>query len=187
LPPPPLRYVLGDAREWLASKPAGSFEVYYQSSFTPDEQHRVDVLAGARTPLWHARRLLRERTGIRIGSAKLWPDKEEPFCDLVMGIVDRSLASGGLFFNQSYYAGVDIPENPHFVDAMQRQLRTLGIELIEVHHFVPHYAYVSLSVGLRGTIDDARRLAASLRSRPMLSNFHGRSSVARSIRTISLF
>ena len=182
-----LRYVVGDALEW--SKTIGierRFDVCYFSSFTVDEMHRARVQEQARTLPWRLRRAVSDRLGIEIGSRRLWPPSANPFTSLVMDIVDRSLAPHGLLVNQSYYCGVDIPDNPQFIGCMRRQLRSIGVELIELYHFHPQFTDVSLTVGLRASPEEARAYATTLRGRPSVTNFHGRSTVERTVKLLSL-
>jgi hypothetical protein len=195
-----LVYLIGDADEYVRTT-ADRFGCCYVSSFPPDEFRRQEIQQAHRpryhTPLYGspppARRIVltvngafRRLTGRRPIRVRTWPDGEAPFAGTLSTAVERCLEPGGLFVNQSYAGGVEIPDNPQFVELMREQLRALGAELIALYHFEPGYTSVSLTVAYKGSPEEARAFAERISAHPDITDFHGRSDVDRTIRSVAL-
>jgi hypothetical protein len=180
----PLVYLIGDAAELAHTALPGGFDACYFSSFTPDEARREEIQRSFDS---RPRQILNS-VAARLPAAlrtliqpPTWPNNELPFGPMVMGVVEKQLKQGGWFISQSYFGGVDVTRNRHYIDLMRRQLRQVGVELLEVHYFVPATYPVSLTIGVRAETSAAVGYARLLRGRPQLSNFHGRSDIARTI------
>lgn len=158
-----LSFYIGDAAEVCPSLPSLRFEVCYFSSFTPDELRRERIIA----------EYLARGPDARYPS---WPEQAEPFHHLVLAILQSLLAPSGLFLCQSYCGGPDLIANPHFVEQSRRQLRTVGVELVEAY-CLEGAPGVKLLVGYKGAEHDAREFARQLAARPPLQTFSGRSEV----------
>lgn len=105
-----ITYVVGDAREpgaWLDER----YDVVFMSAWTPDELHRAETIAAA-------------------GG---WPEDAEPLSPACARIVDRGLAEDGLLLILSYASGPDVIRARHYRAALSKQLRSLGLALLEVH------------------------------------------------------
>jgi spermidine synthase len=170
-----VRYVIGDAMEFLRDAQT-EFDIVYFSGFTPEECRRGDI------QMRYTRRLDR-RVHQRLarwigGEAPTWPDDATPFGPYEVEAIQRTLRPGGLFISQSYYRGVPLSRNPHYLGCMQRQLNSLGLELIRYYTFGFPWTDVALAVAYRGDRDDAHAFNELTDDKPELKTFHGRSEVA---------
>jgi hypothetical protein len=157
-----LRFFIGDAQE-LSSRLFELFDVCYFSSFTPDETRRAEI----------------QRQFLASQSVKTqsWPQSEKPFMDLVIEILQRNLAPSGFFISQSYYGGVDVLGNPHFITLMEEQLSSVGVQLLEVY-YLQKAPGVILTIGFKGFRQEGLKLLESIAQNPQITRFHGRSPIS---------
>lgn len=150
-----LTFALGDARDL----DAGKFDVVFFSGFTPNElenRHKSKIRRFIGRQAWHDR----------------------PFIDVVIGIVDRSLAKGGFLIYQSYGSHVDA-RRPEYIQAVKKQLQSLDIKLVDVYYYESH-PHVHLIVGLRA--DNVPEFSHEITA------FHGRGQqTGKAIRSSYLF
>lgn len=173
-----LTYILEDAREAIEIL-GKKYDICYFSGFTPDEIYRRDIQNEYYKSLQKMNFIL---LIIRYILLKLhllgrsWPKYRDPFSSLVINISRNALKNGGLFILQSYYAGIDIKVNPHFVKLVKKQLSRAGISLLNIYYF-KESSDVSLTVGYKGTKDQSNDYLNSIRNNPELTKFHGRSEI----------
>jgi spermidine synthase len=173
-----LTYIVGDAMEYLRERDE-QFDVVYFSGFTPEETRRGDVqqrYAGT----------LSRRAHLRLakwmhGNAPTWPQTAEPFGPYETEAIRNRLRDGGLFISQSYYRGVPLHQNPHYLECMRQQLQSLGLQLISYYTFPHPYTDVALAVALKGTSESGRDYCKTSEARAEITRFHGRSDVATGI------
>lgn len=170
-----LTYYLGDALDFFDSTHE-KFDICYFSGFTPDELRRRDLqYKNPPLPVVLWRAVLK-----RIGySPKSWDEKWEPYCELVISLVSKMLNDEGLFISQSYAYGVDIVNNPHFIPLIKKQLKTIGIELLECYYYSERPS-VSLVIGFKGSEEEAKKYMSTLSSK--IVQFHGRSQIKSDIK-----
>jgi SAM-dependent methyltransferase len=126
-----LTYHCGDAVQFLAPyrrlgfsiPPPRQFDVVFACGYYPDEVRRREVMGQC----WH------HRTG--------------PFHQSIIHAAQR-LRPGGLLIVQSYAYGIDVAYHQHFLPAMHRQLRSIGMELSECYRF-QQTTGVNLFIGRR--------------------------------------
>lgn len=185
---PKLTYILGDAHE-AVEELEKKYDICYFSSLTPDEIYRRDIQD-------EYRKLLQEMNFISciIRSILLklhlagrsWPKYRNPFSNLVMNISRKALKDRGLFILQSYYAGIEIEVNPHFMKLAKKQLSRAGISLLYIYYF-KEYSHVSLTVGYKGTKKTAREFFRRISKNPKITRFHGHAEVFSNITTAYQF
>jgi len=173
-----MTYVIGDALQYLRERDT-QFDVVYFSGFTPEEARRGEVQSRYAGPL--PRRAQLQLAKLLGGSAPTWPNDADPFGPYETEAMRNRVRPGGLFISQIYYRGVPLQQNPHYLDRIQEQLRSLGLVLLTYYTFPYPYTDVGLAVAFKGSDDDARDYRAAIDSRPELTTFHGRSDVATGI------
>jgi hypothetical protein len=163
LPAGPLNYIIGDAQQVDAPE----FDLLFISGFTPDELRRSDVHRQRDTDDYQ---LMIERHG-----GWEWPPWRDPFHPIVHQYLER-LPAGGLFIAQSYCGGLDAIGNRFYLPACERQLLSLGLELLEVWRFTETVG-VMLYVAQKHGGQRPRMQAP-------LTRFHGRAEKVESIERI---
>jgi hypothetical protein len=187
-----MKYFIGDAKDYYLQYKE-KFDICYFSSFTPDERRRGGIRNKylSKPPLFHRvikylSRLLylgylvNKTPYLKKVCRYSWPQNANPFHDLVISITQDFLENGGLFIYQSYCDGVDIQSNPHFIKLARKQLRTIGVELLEVYNFTQGPANC-LMVGVKASEKEAKVFADKISANPALTKFHGRSSLISTI------
>lgn len=163
LPPGPLTYIIGDAQQAEIT----AFDLLFMSSFTPDELRRSDIHRQRDTADYH---FMLERFG-----GWEWPPWRDPFHPVVQDFLAR-LPAGGLFIAQSYCGSLDALGNRFYLPACDRQLLSLGIELLEIWRFTETVGVMLYVAQKRG----GRRP----RMQAPLTRFHGRAEKAEPIEQI---
>lgn len=181
-----LIYWLGDAMEFLQIEDDVRFDVCYVSSFTPEEFHRRDIQANRRYRFPNAR-LFVNKWSMRLLEKEVfpdfsWPPGSNPHGRYVVAAMKNRIKDGGLLISQSYYGGVDVLANPHFIRDLARQLRRHRMQLLALYHFEPPYSAISLAVSVRGSTSSARAARRRFQSAPEITAFHGRSVYVSAIR-----
>jgi hypothetical protein len=100
-----LTYMIGDAFSWRTNS---RYDVIYTSGFGPQEIRRANMQLNAP-----------------------WPKEADFYHGGVMEMCRRLLKPGGLYINQSYYAGPAL--NDDIIASMQRQLSEARLPLVEIH------------------------------------------------------
>jgi hypothetical protein len=159
-----LTYHIEGIEQFVRVPPSKPFDVCYLSSLAPEELRRNDILKGQNVGL----RRLKYRLGIPV-----WPKTEKPYSEFIEKLA-RFLANGGLFVAQ-FYATIARVE-PRFISASARQLRTVGVELLDLYCYTK-WPNVSLTIGYKGSRGEAMSFAKSLQQQEITS-FHGRAEVA---------
>ncbi|WP_088835329.1 hypothetical protein [Paenibacillus tyrfis] len=150
-----LTYYISDAAQF-AAKAERTYEALYISGITNDECRRRSIL----------------------DKHSVWPSNEKPYLDFVTALAGRNLKPGGLFIYQSYYGGVDALYNKHYTGLLKKHLGEAGVHLL--HYYVFNAAHsVSLTVGLKGSGQEADDYMRRIKHRPELTLFHGRSELNR--------
>jgi hypothetical protein len=142
-----LRFVVGDAFEWSV-RCEEAFEVLYTSGFGPLEIRRGEILQHSE-----------------------WSAETEFYHPRVLHLCKRHLRPGGLYINQSYYAGP--PLTPVVIEGMARQLDRAGLRLVEVHAW-RNMPAIHLDVAVRCGNE---RLMERVSRMPPMSEIHGRSEL----------
>jgi hypothetical protein len=159
-----LRYYCEDLQYFLDNTPEDLHDLCYISSFHPDEFRRGDVQ--------EAFRAANPPGTFEDQPYKSWPDDAEPFADYIMACV-KVIAPDGLFICQSYCNGVDVINNPHFIDLIGAQFRRHGLELLEVHYFRKSPVHI-LVASIKANRKRAMLFSQRLRCNPQITTFHGR-------------
>lgn len=160
-----LNYYVGSYDTFLnETKVTDLYDVCYISGFAPDEHRREEIQIE-----YKARKTQSENEKFPWVT---WPAGEKPFSKMIIDS-HKALRNGGLFISQSYKGGVDIVQNPHFLQLMKAQLKEVGIQLLEVHYFRLSPAII-LVVGIKGSEQEANEYKEWLRDRPSIKTFHGR-------------
>ena len=170
-----LTYFVGDAAN-LINVLDNRFDIYYVSSFTPNELRNRFMKRVYRMP--YLGRFLDKTIG-RLGMDFLyrglwsWPQDKDVLMDLVIKIADSALDHEGIFVYQSYASGVDARDS-RYVESICRQLESIGIYLLTVYYF-KNYPNIHLVIGFRGHLQEAMKFMNKVLDRKALSAFHGRS------------
>ena len=157
-----LSFLLGPAEDELQNLKSPGFDLLYVSSFHPDEIRRDQIQAD----------FIARRTAEQAYHHVTWPENAQPYLSTLMTAVEK-VKKGGLIIFQHYRGGVSIDSNPHYVDAVRKQIRAAGAEVLEIYTFkrsTPHLLVVARKGGRMGGWAKSR----SLRKRPEISTFHGR-------------
>ena len=166
-----LSYFIGDASEYNRNYSECKYDVFYVSSFTPDELRRGKIQTRESTLFTRAinslsYRLLRKRL------LKTWRTVE-PFMDLVLEMAQKNLKDRGLFIYQSYACGVDLHVNPHYIKLVKTQLHAFGVILLKVY-CLKAVPTVSLTIGFKGNEVDVPKYLKEIENNKEITTFHGR-------------
>jgi hypothetical protein len=160
LPSGEMHYIIADANDVVLDD---DFDVFYSSSFAPDELRRGGIVRQRDTDTF--RRMLELNDGIWE-----WPWWEEPFHPVIMRFA-QNLRPSGLMIVQSYAGGFDVLDQRYYMWACDRQLATAGMTLIEAYRFTPTTG-VMLYVAAKGP-------TPSLPLSALITQFHGRGQPER--------
>lgn len=152
----------GDAGEALEDIQDGQFDLLYVSSFHPDEIRREAIQTDYAT----------RRSPEHAYHHVTWPDDKLPYHTTIYDALAK-VKDGGLAILQHYRGGVCIDSNPHYVEAIERQFKSAGLQLLEVYTFRRSTAHL-LVVGYKGDASHALEFSKSLQARPEIKTFHGR-------------
>lgn len=151
-----LMYYLGDAYDYLKSCCEHKFDVLYTSSLTNDELHRKAIM----------------------DKYTAWPIGAFPYLDVIENLAKESVRQDGLFIHQSYSGGVNVKTNPQFIDSIKQQLAGAGFVLVKNYIFQSAHG-VLLTIGYKGSKQDAITFANTIKRNPEISRFHGRSTLSQ--------
>ena len=183
-----LTYIIEDAHK-IIDVLEKKYNICYFSSFTPDEIYRREIKKEYLEAHQNMNLISRIK---RYSLLKLhltgrdWPKHQKPFSDLVVNITRNALKDGGLFILQSYYAGISIERNPHFVELVKKQLSRVGISLLYIYYF-KEASRVSLTVGYQGEKNAAREFFRRISKNTKITRFHGRAEIPFDIVTAYQF
>lgn len=157
-----LTFYHGDAGDAVEAMDDEQFDIVYGSGFHPDEIRRENIqaeFAPTRSDYDHLNYIT-------------WPAHELPYSETMANALAK-VKDGGLVIFQHYRGGVCIDYNPHYVEAIRRQFRAAGVQLLEIYTFRRSTAHI-LVVGFKGSESQARAFGISQRERSELTMFHGR-------------
>ena len=157
-----LTFYHGDAGAALVDIPDGRYDLLYVSSFHPDEIRRETIQAD----------FVAQQTEDQAAHYITWPDDELPYSETLNDALAK-IRDGGLVIFQHYRGGVCVDTNPHYIDEIEKQFQSAGVQLLEVYTFrrsTPHL----LVVGYKGDASHALEFSKSLQARPEIKTFHGR-------------
>jgi len=156
-------YYIGDALQ-VHNEINEKFSICYFSSFTPDEFYRSNIQL---------------EYSITAENNK-WPDNTNPYSQFVIDVLKNNLKDDGYFILQSYYGGIDLSINNHYVNLANKQLSEIGVIVMDVYYFADSPG-VSLTVCKKCDQNNAAKESVKLLRKKDLTQFHGRSDLGAKI------
>ncbi len=173
-----LTFFLGDAFDFLKNHSECQFDVIYFRSFFPDERRSATIQKEYQLNFYKKVINYFSNNIFHRDFFSNWPKTQFPYMDLIVDLAQQNLREGGLFVHQSYYAGVNVKRNPHYIDLIKTQLKNIGITLINVYCFKT-WPHVTLTVGVMNKNSDIRPYLTEIKTNSELTAFHGRSPLSK--------